>query len=244
MIRRISVEDIQIPKRYRSGLEKIATVDEEFFKKLLNSLSEFSPTPRIKDIITLVTRDCEIDIPEARSLVTTIRLLRSVLSDSGVSAEALAQKVSKALEDDSETLTLSGEEVFRFEERLSLLLKIRGSLETSLRASKLLTEYANIFLESRILTDIRPVFKDDIGDGIGGALLIHNLRIAYRTADEFKEIFVALDSTDLEQLLEQIDRAIQKEEFLESLLTEASVPYLDVHQSGDNDNFNVQSLED
>jgi len=82
--------------------------------------------------------------------------------------------------------------------------------------------------EVRILTDVRPVFEPSAPEAApAGAVIVHTLKISYRGDNSAKDFFVALDSEDVRQLTEQLERARSKAESLKSVLKAAEVPYID-----------------
>src|SRR5205823_3862844 len=98
-----------------------------------------------------------------------------------------------------------GEQVWQvFSERLGSLLDVRGSLEVLLKAGPLRFERQHVLEDARILTDIRPIFDDEIEARPVAALITHELRLSYMQAEEHKEFLVALSSTQLDKLRQAI----------------------------------------
>lgn len=86
------------------------------------------------------------------------------------------------------------------------------------KAKKLLIERAKLIGNTRIITDIRPIFKEEKIGKPEYSLIIHNLRIEY--TKDFKNMersFFALDHQDLIKLQEQIKRALDKEEEMQEI---------------------------
>ena len=218
---------LNIPERFRPGLVKLATAEDDVVDKLLDSLENSPPTLHTEDMASFAEKKHNLELKYASEVLRAVLSLYSLREHGYVSTEQLVQQISKALQEESdELLKLSNDEIARFKRRLSSFLEIRGSLEISSKASDLLLEYENIFSNSRVVTDIRPIFQPNVEDGLGGALIVHTLRIGYKTASGISEFFVALESDDVQQLLEDLDRALQKEESLKSLLNKVDVPYL------------------
>ena len=87
-----------------------------------------------------------------------------------------------------------------------------AAIRTVAKAIDLTYEYANLFQEARIVTDIRPVFNDDDGDDmkIDGAVVSYTLRLDYDNKEGNHSLSVALDEIDVRALREQCERALQK----------------------------------
>ena len=80
------------------------------------------------------------------------------------------------------------------------------------------TDQQNIYRRSTILTDFRPVFSFNHDDPIKRGIIIQTLKITYKTLEEHNTIYIALDSDDISQLKDNINRAEKKEEKLKELL--------------------------
>lgn len=89
------------------------------------------------------------------------------------------------------------------------------SLRQFAKAVDLRNGYERILLNSRIYSDIRPVFEDDdIGDNerVEAAMVNHTLQLTYRVGErESEDLHLALDLDDLNKLRKQIDRALHKQ---------------------------------
>ncbi|MFM6279795.1 MAG: hypothetical protein ACKN9K_15760, partial [Dolichospermum sp.] len=67
--------------------------------------------------------------------------------------------------------------------------------------------------------------------GIAGALVVHTLKIAYQDASGSKEFYVALDSTDVKKLQEQLSQSLIEAKVIHAMLNKADVVYLDPNSS-------------
>jgi hypothetical protein len=218
----------QIPERYRPGLEKLAVLDNEVFVKLLEAIKNSPPTLHSEDIASLAHNQYDIESEDALDIIESIISLYSLRETEYFLTDQLAAEISKALQGES-SIKLSNKVINQLQKRLSDFLEIRGPLEIASKAANLIMEHENIFSNSRVLTDLRPIFKPEIEDGIGGALISHILRISYKNINGSQESFFALDLGDIQQLLEQLERALEKEESLKKLLERSNIPYLDVY---------------
>jgi len=97
------------------------------------------------------------------------------------------------------------------------------------KATNLLRERSKLILKTRIISDIRPVFKEETIDSPNYCLITHNLRIQY--SKEFntkKKVFFALDHQDLINFQKQIERALEKEEELKKLCQKVGLEIFEV----------------
>jgi hypothetical protein len=144
-----------------------------------------------------------------------------------ISLQKLVIDIAEAVNEEESLPHLNEEGKHNFSKRLADFLEATSVLGITAKAAKVLLEHEHVFLEPRILTDIRTVFKD-IEEQPVGAVIVHNLRITYRQNDDRKEFFVALDDSDLASLSQEIARAEAKAKVLKKLLEKAEITYLSV----------------
>jgi hypothetical protein len=99
------------------------------------------------------------------------------------------------------------------------------------KAIDLRNAYEKILSASRVISDIRPVFSDD-GDVpaiVDAAMVNHTLKLTYFPGERGLpgEIHIAVDATDLKNLREQIDRALDKERAARALIEEGGAVVLE-----------------
>ena len=78
---------------------------------------------------------------------------------------------------------------------------------------------------------VTRVLKAEKKEGIAGALVVHTLKIAYQDASGSKEFYVALDSTDVKKLQEQLSQSLIEAKVIQAMLNKADVVYLDPNSS-------------
>lgn len=92
------------------------------------------------------------------------------------------------------------------------------SLPVCAKALDLAYEHERILQESRIVTDIRPVFDaDDNSVEVRGVVIVHQLRLTFEQEGETRSLLCALDRQDLFALRAACERAIKKEEKLRDM---------------------------
>jgi hypothetical protein len=190
--------DLNIPKEdFESLIELLNLSDNEFnsivedIKKISIDLDFKSIESRLKDITSnykvilgLYFTFCKFDIPEEKF---SQQLLDYYNSKIGVES--------------------SNEEI---KDRLLKIFKKDNPIRVAVKSRILISEVSSLYHESRILTDIRPVFSSNEENDVIGKVILSNLKISYRKADVFKEFFVTLEEEDLKELKNTVDRAIEK----------------------------------
>ena len=227
---------IQIPKKYRSGIEKIITLDSAVFKNLIDALKNSNPSFHLKklaDTVSLkikqkgiedLTKDDLLNILEA---IVSLYPLQTYYS---LTLEDLASSLGEAVAELEDFPNVTEEQKKIFEARITTLLSIDGALYVASKVEELLFEYQHLFLGSRIITDIRPVFDPDLNKIPVGALIVHTLKLEYKQGNEQKDFYIALDTNDVKNLREQLDISEQKAESIKLMLNQAQVSYLDVEE--------------
>ncbi|HEY0077924.1 MAG TPA: hypothetical protein VGB73_04700 [Pyrinomonadaceae bacterium] len=115
----------------------------------------------------------------------------------------------------------------RFKERLTALFSIE-SLQLVAKAHDVLLEHARTFSRARIISDIRPVFGDKVEEPPIAAVIVHMLNIAYVDSGKRKEFVVALDTKDIQLLMDALKRAQDKTESLQSVIASTNMTYIPV----------------
>ena len=106
-----------------------------------------------------------------------------------------------------------------FYKRFKLLFTQHNKFELVLKVANLKGEYEKLLYSNRILTDVRPVFSTTDDSQIVGNFIMHQLRLSYLEDGIEKEVFVTLNKKDLLKFRADIDRAINKQENLETIFS-------------------------
>lgn len=224
------VTPLNLPRRYEGGLAKIRDLSidgtQESVRELLAALRDVPDTygesalssAVAAKVDTIAASDVEAMVPTLFSLYSYRDFRQAAISDV-VEGVALAMEESH-----SDRLKLSPEDRPHFEDLLGKLLDI-DALNVRARARALVFENEHTLQESRVLTDVRSVFEpENPEDKPKGAVILHTLKIGYWADNQPKEFFVALDTNDVRELIEQLERADAKAASLKSVLKAAQVP--------------------
>ena len=116
---------------------------------------------------------------------------------------------------------LTEKEIENLKQKLTILLTNSENLKSTFKALNLLSENDIVYRDSRIITDIRLVFNDDlIESNDRKALIIHRLRIEAYKNETLNNFYFSLDSKDLSKLKDLIDRALNKEKEIKNSYSE------------------------
>lgn len=202
-----------IPDIYSQGFRELNNLGQNDFLKLVEFISKvkegMGPNSFINELEVAIP---EIMVKEIGQVIYSFGTL--LLMNEGKSINQIASDLAKSLNKKFDDI-----EIEPIYERLSIILNKIGSLRATTKAVELLGENYNVYLDSRIISDIRVVFDDELHAEKYNALIIHNLRLLFRNNDEDKEFYLSLDFADLIKLKENIDRALEKHNSLTSHTT-------------------------
>lgn len=199
-----------IPQEVVRGIEPLSTVPVAKFQELLTYLRNgFTPTLDVEAEVTgrlaAYDNDPTLSVEQREKVAEAIcgvhyLSLAAPSTDELLSEIAASWRVdSKAEQANLETLTSN----------VRAILDIR-ELRAAIKGVTLSGDNDKQFVNGRIFTDLRPVFEDDERAPLLASVVMHTLKILVREDGKNRTIYVAADSSDLAQLRDSIDRALQK----------------------------------
>src|SRR5262249_44182886 len=152
----------------------------------------------------------DVNVEDARQIAETISKLYAVKSTRDLSVEEFVNDVCDAM----------GTEVDRGRLTKNLLALLSDDkLGLTAKALDLQTDDERTFCgDSRILTDLRPVFGAGISEGPKAMVIVHILKLGYHStgSGRHRDFYVSMDAEDLKALRNIIDRAEEKAESLKA----------------------------
>jgi mRNA-degrading endonuclease YafQ of YafQ-DinJ toxin-antitoxin module len=122
--------------------------------------------------------------------------------------------------DNKEIQTTNAAELAILESKFKSLLTIRP-LSTLAKAHELRGDFANIFWDAKVISDIRPVWDEDVKVPPDGVVIAQTLKLKYGDVESPKELYLNMNEEDIELLISVLMRAQQKRATLESLAKES-----------------------
>jgi hypothetical protein len=219
---------LRIPTSYRRAFEAIAQLADVEQKALLDVVQtqELLSTTELARCISAAGQSLTVPPEDVLDAIFSLIAERGYL---GWSDEELPDKLSR-----SRDLDLDDESRARLAELLGPLLDA-DAIALAAKATDVLSEHENVFLSSRVLTDIRPIFPRDDSMAPAGAGLVNMLKIEFLNDAGSDSIYFALDEDDLLQFIEVLDRASRKTEALREWLHEAGMTYRAYNESKEAD---------
>lgn len=213
---------LYIPDEYKEGFNSLGSLDHENFTKLIRLLNEAETAASSSALIDSVSAKFNEDVKhQIVSILEAVTVLDEYRSSDDLDVEDIIEQSYEAiLELDVVENEKDAQQIC---ERLKQLIDVDGSIAVTSKTFDLKTDYEKIFLHSRIINDVRPVFGKDCSEKPKGMLITHALKIIYRDIEGNKEIYVSLDMDDIVQILGQINRAIEKSNSLEKMFEELGI---------------------
>jgi len=217
--------EISVPKQYQSGYEKLKQLNESSLRTLLEVLEAEQPVLMQRELADHVaSKLTDLGPDDVRQIINTVVGLywgRESLKLS--TREFVDALVDQSFDrDDPRAKTLR--------EYLPKLLTADSVIITA-KAFDVLTEHQNTIHDLRIITDLRPIFRENLQDGLPAkptaAVITHTLKVSYHRDREISEFFLALDNQDMDLLRALMERAAAKEESLKALLVAAKIPCIE-----------------
>lgn len=211
---------LNIPARDRDGLTKLLALRADSFDQLVAALQALPATLDLPSLLTerlSVKEVSKTELDQITSAVLSVCLVRW-LHD--VTLEKFIKDLSEAIV--SFNPSGASEESTR---RLHTLLNVEP-LQVAAKALTIFTDYQRTLYGSKVLTDVRYVFRSNPDEEPYGAVIVHLLKLSYHEDGDHKEFFVAMDGEDVVRLKAVLKRADAKTKTLRSKLDAAQTKYL------------------
>lgn len=217
---------LRIPEPYKAGLTQIASLDENTAQELLEALKTIPPALYRKDVSArLAERVGSISPGDIRDVIESLFGLTLGRIGSDVSVQQFVDDILDTLADE-ESAIITDENRDAVRQKLNHLLNV-DSLMIGAKAYEVLFEHERNFTTARILTDVRPVFGDKVEGDPVAAIIVHNLKVNYFEAGKRLEFYVAMDTSDVQKLIDTLERARAKAESLKEMLASTEILYVD-----------------
>ncbi|WP_254563307.1 hypothetical protein [Oscillatoria sp. HE19RPO] len=223
----------RIPEKYHLGLKLFIELEDEVIEEILESFeTNISPLLQIEEITHAVANQVtQLDVNQSEKIIAFLLSLSGLFNDSDFYPQEFVDSLLEFLRTSPEFCEKFDDfHLQRFSQRLLRVMEQGGVLAVLSKAANVIFEQERIFLKARVISDIRPIFDRDIEKGPDSATIIHTLKLEYRQANQSKEFFLALDSIDIKQIQEQLNRAEKKAELLRQLIQRANVTYMEIEE--------------
>jgi hypothetical protein len=215
---------LNIPERYQTSALKIMDLPDHVLDALLGALNDVSASVSSKERMSSVAAKVQdLRTEDLELILRTLDSFYQVRAHLDAPLDRFVSDVIEALRGPTLEVLPSGEREQKFRSRLTALLSA-APLAVSAKAQVLKREYPNLFHGAKVITDLRPIFGQSTKDSPDGVILDHTLKVVYHEGlGDHKELYLALDSSDLVELKKVIERAEEKEQALRTMLAGNSI---------------------
>lgn len=212
---------LTIPKEYEQGVVVIKSLTDSDVNRILEVFKDQSLTSDPGSILSLVrpilTQRSEVEIKNFVDALRSLYFLRAHADiETGKFVDDLVEAIRASK--NKQVQTSDPEELARLRTTFKSLLTVRA-LSTQTKADELQRDFANIFWDAKVITDIRPVWDGDVRKPPAGAVITNTLKLEYHYTGGHGELYVYLDKEDIDTLLLALKRAKNKMATIESLAT-------------------------
>lgn len=181
-----------------NAMRVLNDVDDATFASFVDALSKIDRSARRSRIVATLVSEAGMAESDAIALfdlaIDTARIHFSSSRDVAPIATSVAEQFGGTATAAARLTSLAEADPVRF----------------IAKALDVLTEYRHLYLSSRVLTDVRPVFIDDVSKPPSGFTVSQTLRIEALDSGNPSTIYITLDDVDLKSLQTQLHRAQQK----------------------------------
>ncbi|PCJ26144.1 MAG: hypothetical protein COA97_06235 [Flavobacteriales bacterium] len=203
----------RIPEQVRPGFELIAKLKATQAKAIKTAMKNSAVGSGPDGTIKSLQGKIDLNRPDLINVVETIFSILALYSnEEDTTPDEFLENIASAYEDSVADVKTS--EKNKLIKNIKLFLDSDEQVSNSIKAATLLSENGKLFVESRVLSDIRLVFDDDLKKPSQTAVVIHRLKFEYLEGRRINEFYVSLEKKHLLKLKDTIDRAIEKDKLI------------------------------
>ncbi len=216
---------LKIPEGYLSGIKALSALSEDDTSVICDALSLIEPCFSPHALTSAVAVKSGLNREVTRDVIFVLVSLYLAWSEINLSLDEFIQTVVNAARDDMKIESAGLESL---NQNLSVLLQLDRSVGVTARASDVMTTFDHVFDSTRVVSDLRTLFTTEPTDPQPlAAVITHTLKIEFYKDRKKQAFYVAMNSTDISKLKNTLERALNKEEQLESIAKKSGLPVLD-----------------
>jgi hypothetical protein len=207
-------------------------------ERILKALSESPPSGDssifIENVLVGKDREQMVEIAQTAHFFHTLFNMRWSQVNP-MTLERFAELIAATMFAIDVNLKASEQQLVEFKSLIVRTLNGDTPFGLTVKANRVLTQHHKNFIQSSIISDLRPVYSENhVTTQPLGALISHSLKIEYSEGQQRKEFYVGLDESELDEVAASITRAREKAESLRLIMKNSGVAYLAVTKPSDN----------
>ncbi len=216
---------LRIPDKYASSLAEFLRLSPQELAKFLDILRDEEPSLAVSRLTDTISARLSIERSRVNETIRLLQSLQAAREGLGTSVEEFVSELRAAME-------ASGKEELQpadwaaFQKAITDALS-ENALSVSSKAWEVIREHSHVYCSARVLTDLRPIFKNEVEQAPSAFVAVHTLKLVYHQDGKHHDFYVALDRSDIEQLATVLQRALSKEQSLRALTSAKGVKILD-----------------
>lgn len=219
--------NLRIPPGGYKGLKIFQGLQPDALKELINALNRsplsFDRDEYVKSVIEAVSKISQDDLDP---LLRTIFSLHVTYTHSDKTIHSFLDDVVDTIKaSDQYEENFSSTDWTKFRESFENIFALEPLICLS-KAVDIVSEHACLYSDSRVLTDIRPVFGPS-ETTISALFITHSLKLEYFDATEERELYIALDDDDIKELIETLLRAQRKAQTIKATVVVEKLPFIE-----------------
>jgi hypothetical protein len=221
---------LNIPSQIRSAIARLHSLSDSEFDGLMSGLEKVEPGVVNRDVLAGIAAAApDLKEDDVERIFQSVMALHMARSTAETPVEQFSVEIANELQETGpERLKLNEAERERFVKRLKKIFSF-DSLTIAAKSRDLQTDHDHIYLTSRVVTDVRPVFRAAPDESPAGMVLVHMLKLGYLDRGrngERANFYLALDDADLVSLKKLLERAELKAKTLRAKLQSAGIQSL------------------
>jgi len=218
---------LPIPKGYIPDVNRIRNLPDSTVDELIQAVETAPLTTDPEELAKIIAGSIpSVGADDLKGILGFVYGLYNVRQSSQLNNRQFLEELIAGVRQHAKP-ELTEDDLPRMRDRFRRILSIK-KLSTLSKARNLQRAGERLYCDATIVSDVRPVFGQDVKSRPVGAVITHTLKLAYHEGLDHKEFFITLDEVDLEELQEVFDRAKQKSQSLTTLLADMKIPRLGI----------------
>lgn len=217
----------KIPKIAYGGFDALIEIGPERLDRLTKEVAELDLTLDTSELAKRLSKAIDFSSDRIELAIHTVLIpLNSLRADFRISASEFLRLLSKMFAQQNEEWHKKNENGWvGVVQKLEPFLAPNGYFSLLSKTFQLLANRPTVAQNLKILTELRPVFDDELSK-TKAMVLTSTLVVEYEEGEVSKSLHLTVDQSDLQALQEQLDRTDKKILLLEEQAGKLGVPVL------------------
>lgn len=224
---------LQVPKSQEEALAALVNLSAEDAASLESALSGASHALSIRALSDEVAKASGLSNDFAYRSLRLLSMLYSMMDRADDTSAAFLLDLERAAKATTRDELKSPNRSWDDARQLIGKLLSFPSLSITAKSIDLISENDQVFCDVRVVSDLRPLFLDDVEHEADAFILLHKLRITYHQGNRLEATDITLDARDVESVIAALKRAEDKGKKLQGLSSKIETPILRTHSHED-----------